>query len=316
MCADQIKRIAITGANGFVGRALLAACVEKNLGYIIAITRQRFESGLADVENIYPFNPQGTLNKVAVVIHVAARVHVMHDASVDPLAEFRAVNTQAPLEFAQTAARSGVKRFIYISTAKVNGESTLAGKPFTADDSPNPQDPYSVSKWEAEQGLSLIAQQTGMQVVVIRPPLIYGPGVKANFAALIRAVQCGIPLPLAAVRNARSLVGLDNLVDLIVTCIHHLNAANQTFLVSDGHDISTPQLLRTMAVAAGVADRQFAVPLGLIRTLGIITGKSTSLDRLCGNLQLDISKAQTMLSWVPPVSLEEGMRRAMRHRLD
>jgi nucleoside-diphosphate-sugar epimerase len=311
MSADPLEKIAITGANGFVGHALLNALLAQGKWHILAITRRPLKLDTALVENHCTAAQNPDLKGVDVLIHLAARVHVMNEKSADPLAAFRQVNVQGTLQLATAAAQAGVRRFVFISTAKVNGESTIPGKPFSEEDAANPQDAYSVSKWEAEQELMAIARDTGMEVVIIRPPLVYGPSVKANFAALMRAVQRGIPLPLGAVRNARSLVGLDNLVDFITVCMSHPAAANQNFLVSDGSDVSTSELVRTMANAVGVADRQIVLPVWCLQWLGKITGKSAAVDRLCGNLQLDISKAQTLLSWVPQVSLEEGIRRAM-----
>ena len=245
------------------------------------------------------------------VVHAAARVHVMDDAATDPLAEFRRVNVEGTLNLARQAAAAMVKRFVFVSSVKVNGEATLPGRPFTADDVPAPLDPYGVSKMEAEQGLHQIAAQTGMAVVIIRPPLVYGPGVKANFAALMRAVQRGWPLPLGAVHNQRSLVALSNLVDFIVTCITHPQAANQTFLVSDGQDLSTTELVRGMAQAAGVPARLLPVPVWALQAGASLLGKGDAVQRLCGNLQVDISKARSLLGWVPLLSVEEGLRRAM-----
>jgi nucleoside-diphosphate-sugar epimerase len=305
------KDILITGANGFVGRALVNACSARLQKNVIAVTRRPFNFNLPYVENYPHHGLQSMLDGVGVLVHAAARVHVMQDKSSDPLAEFRAVNTRATLELAAAAARSGVKRFIFISTAKVNGEETPAGEPFTEADTPKPVDPYAISKWEAEQGLMEITRQTGMEVVIIRPPLVYGSGVQANFAALMHAVKRGIPLPFGAIQNSRSLVGIDNLMDFIVTCISHPGAANQIFLVSDGQDVSTSKLVRTMADAFRVTDRQFALPLFYLQWMGKILGKSAAIDRLCGNLQLDISKARVLLSWVPPVPLELGIRRAL-----
>lgn len=247
---------------------------------------------------------------VSTVIHLAARVHVMHDSANDPLAAFREVNLDATLALAAQAAAAGVRRFVFASSVKVNGEATAADHPYTERDAPAPQDAYAISKWEAEQGLRQIAASTGMEVVIIRPPLVYGPGVKANFAALMRAVQRGVPLPLGAVHNLRSLVGLDNLVDFIITCTRHPAAANQTFLVSDGADISTPDLVRAMARAAGRPARLLSVPVGVLASLASLLGKRAVVDRLCSSLQLDISKARELLQWTPPVTLEEGLHHA------
>jgi nucleoside-diphosphate-sugar epimerase len=236
----------------------------------------------------------------------------MHDAAHDPLSEYRRTNVHGTLNLARQAAASGVRRFIFVSSVKVNGESTVLGRSFRPDDMPALQDPYGISKMEAEQGLRQIAAETGMDVVIIRPPLVYGPGVKANFAALMRAVQRSWPLPLGAVHNQRSLVAVGNLVDFIITCTTHPAAANQTFLISDGQDLSTTELVRGMAHAAGVSARLLPVPVPLLRLAGRALGKADAIDRLCGNLQVDISKARTLLGWEPPVSVEEGLRRAMR----
>jgi nucleoside-diphosphate-sugar epimerase len=248
---------------------------------------------------------------VNVIVHLAARVHVMHDTATDPLAAFRAVNVDGTLNLARQAAATGVKRFVFISSVKVNGESTQFERAFTEADAPNPQDAYGQSKHEAEQGLRQLSAATGMEVVIIRPPLVYGPAVKANFAALMRAVQRRWPLPLGAVRNQRSLVALDNLVDFIFTCITRPQAANQTFLVSDGQDLSTTELVRVMAQAAWVPARLLPVPVWALQAGATLLGKGDAVHRLCGNLQVDISKARSLLGWVPPVSVEEGLRRAM-----
>jgi len=251
------------------------------------------------------------LRDVNVIVHLAARVHVMHDTATDPLTAFRTVNVGGTLNLARQAAAAGVKRFVFISSVKVNGESTPPGRAFTEADAPNPQDAYGQSKHEAEQGLRQLSADTGIEVVIIRPPLVYGPGVKANFAALMRAVQRGWPLPLGAVHNQRSLVALDNLVDFIVTCITHPQAANQTFLVSDGQDLSSTELVRGMAQAAGVPARLLPVPVWALQAGASLLGKGDAVQRLCRNLQVDTSKARSLLGWAPPVSVEEGLRRAM-----
>jgi len=248
---------------------------------------------------------------ITTVVHLAARVHVMHDTEADPLMAFRVVNVEGTLNLTRQAAAAGVKRFVFISSVKVNGELTQSGRAFTEADSPDPQDAYGLSKHEAEQGLRQLAVDTGMEVVIIRPPLVYGPGVKANFAALMRAVQRGWPLPLGAVPNQRSLVALSNLVDFIVTCIAHPQAANQTFLVSDGQDLSTTELVRGMARAAGVPARLLPVPVWALQAGATLLGKGGAVQRLCGNLQVDISKARQLLGWVPPISIDEGLRRVV-----
>jgi len=227
------------------------------------------------------------------------------------LAEFHRVNVEGSAALARQAAVAGVRRFVILSSVKVNGEFTDAGQPFTADDVPAPEDPYGVSKYEAEQLLRQIAAKTGMEVVIIRPPLVYGPGAKANFESMMRWLARGVPLPLAAVtENRRSLVALGNLVDLIVTCLHHPAAANQTFLVSDGEDLSTAELLKRMSAAMGKPARLFYVPPALLKLGATLLNKPGIYQRLCGSLQLDINKTRQLLDWTPPVSVDEGLRRA------
>ena len=249
------------------------------------------------------------LQGVDAVIHLAARVHVMNDIASDPLTEFRKVNVDGTLNLARQAAQARVRRFIFISSIKVNGEATQAGRPFTADDMVNPQDPYAVSKLEAEQGLLKIARETGMEVVIIRPPLVYGAGVKANFLSMMRAVKSGLPLPLGAIDNRRSLVYVENLVSLILKCIEHPAAANQVFLAADGEDLSTTGLLLACAKALGVKARLLPVPQKLIELGAALIGKRNVAQRLCGNLQIDISKARSLLGWEPPFSVADGLKK-------
>lgn len=308
-------RFLVTGANGFVGQSLCAELIRRGglvraavrSGTVDSDTFDRWIVGSIDAETDW----STALRDQDMVIHLAARVHVMKDAAADPLAAFRQVNVQATLNLARQAAAAGVKRFVFLSSVKVNGEYTLPGQAFSESDVPAPQDAYGVSKYEAEQGLRQLAADTGMEVVIIRPPLVYGPGVKANFASLMRAVQRGWPLPLGAVHNRRSLVALDNLVDFIATCVAHPQAANQTFLVSDGHDLSTADLVRGLAQAAGVSARLIPVPVWILQAGAALVGKGASVQRLVGNLQVDISKARALLGWVPPVTVEDGLHRAL-----
>ena len=301
----------VTGASGFVGRALCEGLFTRNIQY------SRVTRGLQIAQSIEVGEIDGGtdwsngLRQCSTVVHLAARVHVMSDSNKDPLPAYRCTNVEGTMNLGRQAAAAGVKRFIFISSIKVNGESTSKGCCFRPEDPPAPQDPYGISKMEAEQGLRLLASQTGMEVVIIRPPLVYGPGVRANFASLMRAVKRGWPLPLGAVHNQRSFVAIDNLVDFIVTCISHPLAANQTFFVSDGHDLSTTDLIRHMALSAGVPSRLIPVPMWALRAGGALIGKGDVVQRLCGNLQIDISKSQSLLGWAPPVSIEEGLRRAM-----
>lgn len=310
--------ILVTGANGFVGSALVQRlAADCTLSGVVAATRSldvALPSGVHSVQvgdMLSTTDWSDALKGVDVLLHCAARVHVMNDRSENPLAEFRLVNVDGTANLARQAAAAGVRRFVFLSSVKVNGEFTEQGQRFTADDALAPEDPYGVSKHEAEQSLRQIASETGMEVVIIRPPLVYGPGVKANFASMMRWLARGVPLPLAAVTaNRRSLVALDNLVDLIVTCLNHPAAANQTFLVSDGEDLSTAELLKRMGVALGQPARLFPVPPALLKLGATALNKPGIYQRLCGSLQLDITKARQLLDWTPPISVDEGLRRA------
>ncbi len=311
----MVNRLLITGASGFVGKALCELAVHHGLFVRVALRTsvevpsyiEQFVIGEINVATDWGL----AFHDVNVIVHLAARVHVMHDTAIDSLAVFRSVNVDGTLNLARQAAALGVKRFVFISSVKVNGESTPPGRAFTEADALDPHDAYAQSKHEAEQGLRQLSADTGMEVVIIRPPLVYGPGVKANFASLMRAVQRGWPLPLGAVHNQRSFVALDNLVDFIVTCITQPQAANQTFLVSDGQDLSTTELVRVMAQAAGVPARLLPVPVRALQAGASLLGKGDAVQRLCGNLQVDISKARSLFGWVPPVSVDEGLRRTM-----
>jgi nucleoside-diphosphate-sugar epimerase len=308
--------IVLTGANGFVGSDLIRhlclmgfevrACARKKID-LTDYSFQQFNYNGIDGDTQW----QQVLQGAQAVVHAAARVHILKEAALNPLAEFRKVNVKGTLRLARTAAEAGVKRFIFLSSIGVNGATTVVEEPFTEMHQPKPQNAYALSKWEAEQGLQKIAAETGLEVVVIRPPLVYGFSAPGNFGSLVRAVQRGWPLPLGAVHNQRSLVALDNLVDFIVTCITHPQAANHTFLVSDGQDLSTTELLRGMAQEAGVSARLLPVPVWALQVGASLLGKGDVVQRLCGNLQVDISKARSLLGWVPPVSVEEGLRRAM-----
>ncbi len=309
-----MSNILITGATGFVGRVLVDRVLESPRCVRVALRQDSnlFSSEVDKVivENLAAKTNWGkALEQVDAVVHLAARVHVMQDSVSNPLEEFRKVNTEGTLNLARQAAEAGVKRFVFISSIKVNGEFTKDGTPFTAMDVPAPQDPYGVSKLEAEQGLLVLAKETGMEVVIIRPPLVYGPGVKANFLKMMAGLNKGIPLPLGAVHNKRSLVALDNLVDLILTCIEHPAAANETFLVSDDEDLSTPELLQRMAASMGKSARLLPVSEWLIKFGAALLGKSGIAQRLLSSLQLDITKTKEVLSWTPPISVDEGLKK-------
>ena len=303
--------ILLTGGTGFLGGALLTALVNENVRGLgrqkpSALSASSFYQSEINTETDFSVAVKDT----KVIIHCAARVHIMEDNSSSPLEGFREVNTYGTLNLAQQAADAGVKRFIFISSIKVNGESTELGLPFKADDVFIPTDPYGLSKYEAEIGLRKIAKQTGMEVVIIRPPLVYGPGVKANFASMMKWIYKGMPLPLGGItENKRSLVSVTNLVDLIVTCIDHPNAANQTFLVSDDNDVSTTQLLANMTTALGVPNRLIPIPSQWFTAVAKLIGKPEISQRLCGSLQVNISKTKELLSWQPPYSSAESMKK-------
>ena len=308
----------ITGGTGFVGQALVQRLLadDESRRLVVAVRRggQRWPEQVLPIVtgDLHPSTDWSiALEGVAVVVHSAARVHIMHDTKADPLAAFRTINLDVTLNLASQAAEAGVTRFVFISSVGVNGAQTVLGKPFSETDKPNPCNNYALSKWEAEQGLLHITAETGMEVVIIRPPLVYGPHAPGNFDSLMRCLKRGVPLPLGAIHNQRSFVALDNLVDFIVTCITHPQAANQTLLVSDGQDLSTTELVRGMAQAAWVPARLLPVPVWALQAGASLLGKGDAVQRLCGNLQVDISKARNLLGWVPPVSVEEGLRRAM-----
>lgn len=315
-------RVLVTGATGFVGRPLLQRLALDHRYEVRAVSRRKnhdlpFGTDLAPVACIDAVTSwQQALSGIDIVIHTAARVHIMQETVSDPLAEFRRVNVEGTLNLAHQALEAGVRRFIFASSIKVNGEGTQPGKPFTSDDAPNPADPYGISKREAEDGLRRLAANSGMEMVVIRPPLVYGPGVKGNMLRMMRWLNQGIPLPLGAIRNQRSLVALDNLVDLIATCVDHPGAANQTFLAGDGEDLSTSDLLRRMATALGRPARLLPVPAWLLVAGGNLLGKRAMAQRLCGSLQVDISKTRRLLNWTPPVSVDEALVCASRHFIE
>lgn len=308
-------KVLITGANGFVGNALWRRLDAEPGIQAVGSVRSSAAAGRhprwsAVGELTAATDWSALVAGVDVVVHTAARVHVLDDAAADPLAEFQRVNVQGTLRLARQASAAGVGRFVFVSSVKVNGESTPGGRPFTADDRPAPLDAYGVSKHEAESALRELASQTGMELVIVRPPLVYGPGVKANFAAMMRWLGRGMPLPLGAVDNRRSLVALDNLVDLLATCLRHPAAAGQTFLVSDGEDVSTTQLLRRMGAALGRPARLLPVPPSWLEWGAARIGKGDVARRLCGSLQVDITKTRDLLGWRPPLSLDEGLRKA------
>lgn len=311
----------VTGATGFVGSAIVRRLQGMDRFAVSAAIRQTgqpFTSGVA----VYPgLDLSGAtdwrcaVSNVDCVIHAAARVHVMRDVAVDALERFREINVKGTLALARQSAAAGVRRFIFISSIKVNGEGTARGYSYAPDDVPAPVDPYGISKCEAEDALRRLMVETGMEVVIIRPPLVYGPGVRANFLSMMRWLNKGLPLPFGIIRNKRSLVALDNLVDLIATCIDHPAAANQTFLVSDDEDISTTQLLQRMGRALGKPARLLPTPEWMLEAGAMLLGKRDLFQRLCGNLQVDISRTKDVLGWSPPLSLNDGLGVTAKHYL-
>jgi nucleoside-diphosphate-sugar epimerase len=302
-------RIAITGASGFIGQSL---CKKLNdSGYeVIPVVRKRNAPNEKSIGDIKPdLDWSNIVNDVDVVIHLIARVHIMNDKAKDPLLEFRKINVDGTLNLAQQAAKAGVKRFIYLSSIKVNGEFTFANKAFTENDIAAPIDPYGISKLEAEIGLYNISKKTGMEVVCIRPPLVYGPGVKANFHSMMKWLYWGVPLPFGSVQNRRSLVALDNLVDFIFLSVEHPAAANQTFLVSDDEDLSMAELLNRIAIALKKKPQLLPVNQKMLELSLILTGNKKLAQRLCGSLQIDISKAKKLLNWKPIISIDEELKK-------
>jgi len=298
--------ILLTGASGFVGSRLIDV-IDGDLIPVVRRASNLEGEVLKTIDGAT--NWAGVLERVDVIIHCAARVHVMNDDVQVPLAAFRAVNVEGAENLARQAARAGVKRFILLSSIKVNGECSLENAPFSEQDEANPQDPYAISKYEAEESLKEICAETGMEFVIIRPPLVYGAKVKANFRSMLKWLSFGVPLPLGAIKhNKRSLVYVDNLVDLIKVCIEHPAAANQTFLVSDDEDISTEELLRRNSRALGKKLHLFPVPEGLFNLVGKLVGRGDIGRRLADSLQVDISHTKMTLNWKPPHSLEYGLK--------
>ncbi len=311
-------RIFLTGAGGFIGTALCQQLIEHQYEVFAGMRaaprpqdRPPSFHPIATGDLSMQTLPREVLQPMDVVVHLASRVHVMQETEVDPLAAFRRVNVEATLNLARAAAAAGVRRFVFMSSVKVNGEATTA-RPFDHTTEPAPLDPYGVSKLEAETGLREIEQTSGMEVVIVRPPLVYGPGVGANFLRLLKLVRSGLPLPLGSIKNRRSMVYLGNLVDLIRVCATHPNAAGKTFLASDGEDVSTPELLRRIAKAMGRPARLLPFPPGLLGWIASIAGKGAEAERLLGSLQVDSSYARQQLDWQPPFTMNEGLAETVR----
>jgi len=312
-----MHQILLTGGSGFLGRHLITSLVYQNKYDIKLLGRNVSVFSSDKPLFISPINSIGNyslaLKNVETIIHCAALVHIINVDSMHSLNDFREVNTKGTLNLARQAVEAGVKRFIFISSVKVNGENTHRGQAFTNIDKACPEDPYGISKADAESELKQLSEETGLEVVIIRPPLVYGEGVKANFAALLNLVTKKIPLPFGLINeNRRSLVSVYNLVDLIEKCIHHPNAANQTFLVSDDHDLSTTEMVKLMAKVQGVKPWILPVPVWTLKLLGNITGKSDVISRLTDSLQIDITHTKVTLDWTPPFSVEEGFAKCVQ----
>lgn len=314
-------RVLVTGVTGFVGSTLFRQ-LASSAGYIPVAGVRAITSGALQLLEGLPIAEQrwvelGNLAEAAIesdplvgveaVVHCAGRTHIMNDKASDRLAEFRAVNLDGTLKLARAAVDAGVRRFIFLSTVKVHGESTLSGRQFSADSPLRPDDPYAISKLEAEHALSGLAAETGLEVVTIRPPLVYGAGAKGNFASLIKLVERGLPLPFGAIHNKRSLIGVHNLVDLIVQCLEHPAAVNQAFLASDDQDVSTTELFMQAARQMGKPARLIPIPAGALRLGAALLGKRAMAHRMLDSLQVDIGKTRRLLGWAPRYSFEEEM---------
>ena len=307
-------KVLVTGASGFIGHALVPRLIKA--GHEVVTSSRHANSGPIGT-TVHPIADLGpdtdwseALFEVEAVIHLAARVHIMTDKAQDPLADNRRINTEGTRKLAKDAATAGVRHFIFMSTIKVNGESSGL-KPFCAHDLPAPKDPYAIAKLEAEEALKELSNRTKMEIVIIRSPLIYGEGVKGNFLRLLELSNKGIPLPLLNIKNTRSLVGIDNLIDLISCCIDHPKAASQTFLVSDNENISTTELIKKIKIAMGKSLRLFPIPLILFKPLGHLIGKSSEVNRLFSSLTINISHTCNQLNWKPKFSLDYGLKKTV-----
>ena len=306
--------ILLTGATGFIGQAVIRDLLAHTSYHISALVRRASDSLPGGIDRIEVDAIDGNtdysniLAGFDVIIHLAARVHRLNENRETAYYAYKSINVDGTLNLARQAAAAGVSRFIFLSSIKVNGESTRPGRPFKADDPPNPSDPYAISKYESELGLASLAESTGMEFVVIRPPLVYGPGVKANFQRLMGLIRKGLPLPFGSIDNLRSLVSIDNLTSLIRHCIDHPKAANKVFLVSDDRDVSTPELLRMIASGMQLRSRLIAFPKATLNLVASLFGKEEIARRLLDNLQVDITKTKSELGWQPESTMEEAVR--------
>jgi nucleoside-diphosphate-sugar epimerase len=305
--------VLVTGASGFVGRALcdVLAASGRRVRKAVRMPVPGLSDSVAVGDIGLDTGWRAALEGVSSMVHLAARTHVLRETAPDPLAEYRRINVSGTERLARSAAAHGARRFVFLSSVKVNGERT-EGRPFTEDDAPHPADAYGISKWEAEQALSRIAAETGLEVVVLRPPLVYGPGVKGNFLRLMNLVARGVPLPLGAVANRRSFIYTGNLAGAIVQALDAPQAAGRTYLVSDGEDVSTPDLVRALARALGVKPRLLSLPLAALGLGATLAGKRAEFERLTGSLQVDSSRIRQELGWEPRYSLTQGLTETAR----
>jgi nucleoside-diphosphate-sugar epimerase len=320
------ERVLVTGASGFVGKVVCRRLTESGYTPRAGLrdakrwpALQAALPGLSEYAALgdLGLNPnlRAALADVSTVVHLASRVHVMSDGASNPLEEYRRTNVDGTKAVAYAAVEQGVRRLIFVSTAKVNGESTFGGR-FSEDDLPDPQDPYAISKWESEEALRSIAAKTGLEVVIVRPPLVYGPEVRANFLRLMHMVARGLPLPLPETNNRRSLIGVENLADCLVSCVAHPGAANRTFMVSDGQDVSTRDLVFRLAPLLGRNARFVPVPKIILRLAARIAGKRSEINRLLGSFEINSSKVRRTLGWEPPVTLSYGLEATARWYLE
>lgn len=313
-------KIYLTGSTGFIGTHLVIRLLRLSYHVLAPIRNFRFNQknfhknlkllNFDNTEKIIDYFEN--LGEIDCIIHCAARTHVMKEKNKDPLNAYREVNVEKTKKLAESAAEHGIKRFIFLSSVKVNGEKTYGSNYFNYNDTPKPEDFYAISKFEAEKALWEVSRRTGLEVTVIRLPLVYGYGVKGNLKKLIKLVRLGIPLPLSSIQNKRSMIGIDNLIDLLIKCIEHPSAAGKTFLVSDGKDLSTPNLINQISTAMGSGSRLFPFPIFLLKFLFKIFGKKKEIDRLTSSLKINSNHIKKVLNWSPPVNVAEGIRRMVQ----